>query len=63
MFLGLAFLLGFIGFIKLMCLYIKVPKTNVHTFSHILNFISLKKGFSLFLVKASGSYPRLKSLW
>jgi len=39
----------FSGFLKLMCLYIEVPKTNVETFSHILNFISLKRRFSLFL--------------
>jgi len=60
---GLEFLLGFIGFFKLMCLYLEVPKAYVNTFSHILNFISLKKEFSLFLVYASCSYQRLTSLW
>jgi len=49
MFLG--FLLSFrvLGFLKLVYLYIEVPKNNVDTFSHILNFISLKRWFSLFL--------------
>jgi len=32
MFLGSSFLVGFSGFLKLMCLYIEVPKTNVDTF-------------------------------
>ena len=49
MFLGLGFLVGFSGFLKLVCLYIEVSKTHVDTFSHILNFISLKRGFSLLL--------------
>jgi len=46
-----------------MGLYIEVQKTNVDIFSHILNLISLKRGFSLFLAWVSGSYRRLISLW
>ena len=49
MFLGSDLLVRFLVFLKLMCLYIEVPKTNIDNFSHILNFISLKRGFSLFL--------------
>jgi len=49
MFLGLGLLIGFSGFLKIMCLYIEVSKTNVDTFSHILYSMSLKRGFSLLL--------------
>jgi len=33
--LGLGLLVGFSGFLKLMCLYIEVSKTNVENFNHI----------------------------
>jgi len=49
MFLGLGLLVRFSSFLKLICLYIEVSKTNVNTFSHILNLISLKREFSLLL--------------
>jgi len=51
MILGLGFLLGFIGFHKIMCLYIEVQKIDINTFSHILNFISLKRNSLCFLLK------------
>jgi len=63
MFLCLGLFVGFPGFLKHMCLYIEAPKTNIDIFSHILNFISLKRGFSFFLAWASGFYQRLISLW
>jgi len=46
-FLGSSFLIGlmvgFISFLKLMCLYMEVQKIDVDTFSYILNFISLNR--------------------
>ena len=58
MFFGLGLLVGFLyAYIQ------RYQKTNVDTLSHILNLISLKKGFSLFFAQASSSYQRLTSLW
>jgi len=58
-FFSLGLLVEFPCFLKLMCLYIEVPKIDVDTFGHILNLISLKRRFSLFLAYASGYYQRL----
>ena len=43
MFLGLGLLVGFLDFLKLVCLYLEVSKINVDTFSHILNLISKER--------------------
>jgi len=47
MFLDFFFLLEFLCFLKFMCF--EIPNPNIDIFSYILNFISLKREFSLLL--------------
>jgi len=43
-FLGFGFVLGFLGFLKLILLYIEVPKANVNTFeSYYMHLYSLRE--------------------
>jgi len=63
MFLGSGLLVEFLGFLKFMCLYIEVPKTNVDTFSDILNFISLKRGIIFVLGLGLRFLSKINILW